>query len=252
MPRGYRRRVRGGVRGAEKERPLLSAALLPARGTFIGLLFLTVIGLNLLEKRFWCKFLCPLGALLGVLSRYSVLKRSVTEDARPAGPARQSARAMRRLTSARDGKARNASCAGTAMTSVPHNAVRFGFGRGSRQGRNGPRQEEGSHVFPDRRLCGAAHQDDAPHHAGLQRPEADPPSRVPGREGFPEAVRQVRRMHEGLHDERPPAHTPGSGPGRHLVPGPRPPDRLLRVPVHALRTGLPDRGDQSGCPWRRR
>ncbi|MBW2674039.1 MAG: 4Fe-4S binding protein, partial [Deltaproteobacteria bacterium] len=27
------------------------------------------MGLNLHERRFWCRYLCPLGALLGILSR---------------------------------------------------------------------------------------------------------------------------------------------------------------------------------------
>ncbi|MDH4161384.1 MAG: 4Fe-4S binding protein [Nitrospirota bacterium] len=49
------------------------------QGVLIGILFLTVLGLNLVEKRFWCKYLCPLGALLGLLSRFSLLKRSVSE-----------------------------------------------------------------------------------------------------------------------------------------------------------------------------
>ncbi len=49
------------------------------QGVFLGMLFLLVLGLNLIEKRFWCRFLCPLGALLGILSRYAFLKRSVSE-----------------------------------------------------------------------------------------------------------------------------------------------------------------------------
>jgi polyferredoxin len=49
------------------------------QGVFLGMLFLLVLGLNFVEKRFWCRFLCPLGALLGLLSRYAPLKRSVSE-----------------------------------------------------------------------------------------------------------------------------------------------------------------------------
>jgi polyferredoxin/Pyruvate/2-oxoacid:ferredoxin oxidoreductase delta subunit len=51
----------------------------------IGGLFFIVLGLNLIEKRFWCKYLCPLGALLGVLSRYSILRRSVSEGCTSCG-----------------------------------------------------------------------------------------------------------------------------------------------------------------------
>jgi len=45
----------------------------------IGALFLLVIGLNLHERRLWCRHLCPLGAMLGLLSGRSLLRRSVSE-----------------------------------------------------------------------------------------------------------------------------------------------------------------------------
>jgi len=41
---------------------------------FIGLAFLGILFLNRLKTRFWCRVLCPLGALLGVFSRFSILK----------------------------------------------------------------------------------------------------------------------------------------------------------------------------------
>lgn len=52
---------------------------------FIGSLFIAILSLNLIEKRFWCKYLCPLGALLGVLSRFSILKRTVSEGCTACG-----------------------------------------------------------------------------------------------------------------------------------------------------------------------
>lgn len=39
----------------------------------IGVLFLIVLLLNRIRPRFWCRTLCPLGALLGVFSRFSML-----------------------------------------------------------------------------------------------------------------------------------------------------------------------------------
>jgi polyferredoxin len=56
-----------------------------SQGVFIGTLFFIVIGLNFIEKRFWCKYLCPLGAFLGILSRWSLLKRSTSEDCTSCG-----------------------------------------------------------------------------------------------------------------------------------------------------------------------
>lgn len=39
----------------------------------IGLLFVVILVFNLRITRFWCRALCPLGALLGILSRWSIL-----------------------------------------------------------------------------------------------------------------------------------------------------------------------------------
>lgn len=41
---------------------------------FIGLIFLVILFLNRIRPRFWCRVLCPLGALLGIFSRVSLLK----------------------------------------------------------------------------------------------------------------------------------------------------------------------------------
>jgi len=41
---------------------------------FIGLIFLVILFLNRIRPRFWCRTLCPLGALLGLCSRVSMLR----------------------------------------------------------------------------------------------------------------------------------------------------------------------------------
>jgi len=43
------------------------------QGFFLGLIFIAIMALNLRITRFWCRALCPLGALLGVVSRWSIL-----------------------------------------------------------------------------------------------------------------------------------------------------------------------------------
>ena len=55
------------------------------QGVFVGVLFIALLGLNLIEKRFWCKYLCPLGAFLGILSRFSFLKRTVSDGCTECG-----------------------------------------------------------------------------------------------------------------------------------------------------------------------
>jgi polyferredoxin len=39
----------------------------------LGAVFIAILALNLLITRFWCRALCPLGALLGLASRWSIL-----------------------------------------------------------------------------------------------------------------------------------------------------------------------------------
>jgi len=43
------------------------------QGIWLGVIFIFLVALNFRVTRFWCRALCPLGALLGVASRWSVL-----------------------------------------------------------------------------------------------------------------------------------------------------------------------------------
>jgi len=44
------------------------------QNALIAVLFLGILALNALADRFWCRYLCPLGALLGLLSKVSLLR----------------------------------------------------------------------------------------------------------------------------------------------------------------------------------
>jgi polyferredoxin len=44
-----------------------------AQGLILGILFLVILAASLRVTRFWCRSICPLGALLGFVSRWSVL-----------------------------------------------------------------------------------------------------------------------------------------------------------------------------------
>jgi MauM/NapG family ferredoxin protein len=46
---------------------------------FIGI-FTALVGLNLLAERFWCRCLCPLGGMLGLLSKIAILRREVSPE----------------------------------------------------------------------------------------------------------------------------------------------------------------------------
>ena len=61
----------------------LKGALLPVQeqafrqGLPVLLIFLIIVLLEKITKRFWCRYLCPLGALLGVCGKFSAFGRSV-------------------------------------------------------------------------------------------------------------------------------------------------------------------------------
>ncbi len=51
-----------------------------ASAWLLGVVLLAVLGLNLVLPRFFCRFLCPLGALFGLLSRFTPWRIGKTED----------------------------------------------------------------------------------------------------------------------------------------------------------------------------
>jgi MauM/NapG family ferredoxin protein len=50
------------------------------QGLIIGVIFLGVVLLNAVRPRFWCRFLCPAGALLGLLARWNLVKLKIDAD----------------------------------------------------------------------------------------------------------------------------------------------------------------------------
>lgn len=92
-----------------------------------GLLFFGILALNLIERRFWCKYLCPLGALLGLFSRYAILKRTVSEGCDGCGVCRRDCQGG--AAPDRKEKWLQSECMACMNCDdlCPQNAVRFGF-----------------------------------------------------------------------------------------------------------------------------
>jgi polyferredoxin len=49
-------------------------------GMLLGILFGVVIVLNVFRQRFWCRYICPLGALLGILGKNPTVRLKVNPD----------------------------------------------------------------------------------------------------------------------------------------------------------------------------
>jgi polyferredoxin len=70
---------------------MIRPSILPAEPIYarqLGLyvlVFMGVIGLNLLAPRFWCRYLCPLGGLLGLVAKVALLRRVVSPDCKGCG-----------------------------------------------------------------------------------------------------------------------------------------------------------------------
>ncbi len=47
---------------------------------FIFVIFVIILALGVVRKRFWCRYLCPLGTLFSIFSRLRIFRRSVTDD----------------------------------------------------------------------------------------------------------------------------------------------------------------------------
>jgi ferredoxin-type protein NapF len=78
----YNNLVVGAVGLLSKGSATLSAAPVPVfqAGFAILLFFGAVLSLSVVKKRFWCRYLCPLGTLFSLVSGLRLVRRSVTDD----------------------------------------------------------------------------------------------------------------------------------------------------------------------------
>ena len=51
-----------------------------AWGVAIGFLFVAIVGLNFVRPRFWCRYICPLGAMLGIVGKNPLVQLRKDEE----------------------------------------------------------------------------------------------------------------------------------------------------------------------------
>jgi MauM/NapG family ferredoxin protein len=97
------------------------------QGMVIGLIFAAILLANLYRRRFWCTTLCPLGALLGLITQISPFKRVVGKGCTSCNLCVRECRTGA-ATDAK-GKWEKAECVlcGECQEDCPEDAVRFGF-----------------------------------------------------------------------------------------------------------------------------
>lgn len=97
------------------------------QAVLMGIIFFGLLALNWVEKRFWCKYLCPLGALLGLLSRYAVLSRTVGEGCNNCGSCVQDCQGAALPDMKEAWRKSECLVCGNCDDPCPKNAVSFGF-----------------------------------------------------------------------------------------------------------------------------
>lgn len=111
-----------------------------SQGTLLTLVLAAILLLNLSERRFWCRYLCPLGALLGLLGRWALLRPELAEGCTRCGACDRACQGGLRPSL----EARPAEClmCMACDDACPGRAVRFRFrarpaARGADLGRRG-------------------------------------------------------------------------------------------------------------------
>jgi MauM/NapG family ferredoxin protein len=99
---------------------------------FISALFIAILLLNLVEKRLWCRYVCPLGALLGILSRYALIERSVSEGCTSCGICQEKCQSGARADTPVMWKKSECIYCMECDDPCPQHAVRFGLGMARR------------------------------------------------------------------------------------------------------------------------
>lgn len=105
-----------------------------AQGALLTGLLAALLLLNLSERRFWCRYLCPLGALLGWIGRWALLKREVAEGCNACGACDRACQGGLTASKAEDWSPTECLYCMACDDACPKQAVGFGFSRAPASG----------------------------------------------------------------------------------------------------------------------
>ena len=210
----------------------------------VGLIFIGFLVANWWIPRFFCRAICPLGALLGIFSRFALWR--IDRD-----PVRctDCDLCLKSCEGASDPHEdlRKSECfvCLNCIEDCPHDALSFRFlpRKASEVDATRPSAAAswswpglfGLLFFPMARLSGGVRKN-------FNRAR-DPAPRLGRRGRVPPPLHQVRPVHPGLPDQRPPAEPVRGGRRGALDADHDLEDGLVRAELHPLQPGLPDRRD---------
>ena len=101
-----------------------------AQSALLTALLLAILLLNLKERRFWCRYLCPLGAMLGLLGRRALLRRETAEGCNACGVCDRNCQGGLQASAGNGWIGSECLYCMACDDACPKNAVSFGFRTG--------------------------------------------------------------------------------------------------------------------------
>jgi polyferredoxin len=188
-----------------------------AQGLILGVLFLLILAASLRVTRLWCRAICPLGAMLGAVSRFSVL--GLHKDSASCNLCNRCELHCQGGDDPIGGAPwRKAEClmCMNCVSSCPHGSLTFRFFRNEKEVAS-PDLSRRKDAYRNCRWCSRC-----PPHACQYRPRQGPP-RAPGapaglarRIGVSLPLYPLWRVHEGMSQQLAAPHL-RSGRSRRLV-----------------------------------